>query len=106
MNQALAIHQKHNAVPLDHLLSPLITLGYEFPPSERRNAHDTGEGVIGFYDGKGDTIEEFKYISNYSSNTRLQMGLEISQFAFLNLIATPRPSSSGQNQILSETTGL
>ena len=65
LTRGMAAHQKHTSVPLDHLLSPLITLGYEFASEEKRPDGVHREGVIGFYDGKGESTSEFKYLLDY-----------------------------------------
>jgi hypothetical protein len=65
LTRGMAAHQKHMSVPLDHLLSPLITLGYEFSTTEQLAGGVPREGVIGFYDGRGDSTAEFKYLLDY-----------------------------------------
>ncbi len=65
LTRGMAAHQKHSSVPLDHLLSPLVTLGYEFSTAETLPTGVAREGVIGFYDGCGESKAEFKYLLDY-----------------------------------------
>jgi hypothetical protein len=64
LNRTMALHQHHNAAPLQALLSPLIVLCYEFPNDEKKSNAQT-RGIYAYYDGRGETIEEFKYLLSY-----------------------------------------
>jgi hypothetical protein len=65
LSRGMAAHQKHDSVPLDHLLSPLIILGYEFPDNVKPANGHAREGAIAYYDGDGGSTDEFKYVLDY-----------------------------------------
>jgi hypothetical protein len=78
LNRTMALHPKSNAAPLSILLSPLIVLSYVFskqdPENMAKDAHP--RGIVAYYDGPGETIDEFKYLLDYflstSSPTKLR----------------------------------
>ena len=64
LSRANAVHQHHKSATLQVLLSPLLVLCYEFP-SDKQPKNAARRGVYAYYDGKGDSINEFKYLINY-----------------------------------------
>lgn len=66
LNRTMALHPKSTAVPLAALLSPLIVLFYEFPADGPSPVAGVAQrGVVAFYDGIGETVDEFKYLLDY-----------------------------------------
>jgi hypothetical protein len=61
LNRSAALHQTSQSVGLPFLLGPLIVLGYDFSDKPRSQAR----GYCVYYDGAGETIEEFKYVFDY-----------------------------------------
>ncbi len=54
-----AVHPHSRALPLQHMLSPLIVFGYK-PTAKRPQG-----GVIAYSDGHGSSVDEFKYLLDY-----------------------------------------
>ena len=65
LNRTMALHNRSSAVPLSYLLGPLITMSYQFPSAGDNATPATGRGVVGYYDGPGESIDEFKYLIDY-----------------------------------------
>lgn len=65
LNRINALHQNHKTATLQTLLSPLIVLRYEFPDGEKSAEGAWRRGVYAYYDGKGESSDEFKYLINY-----------------------------------------
>jgi hypothetical protein len=59
LSRHMAIHQKHTSATLQTLLSPLIVIEYTIP----QELH--GNGYFAYYDGKGESVDEFKYLLDY-----------------------------------------
>ena len=60
LTRSMALHQQHSAATLPALLSPLIVMAYTIvEPSQVRN------GNFAYYDGKGESVDEFKYLFDY-----------------------------------------
>ena len=65
LNRTMALHTKSRSVPLPTLLSPLIVLSYEFPTEEKPANGAARAGVVAYYDGAGESVDEFKYLLDY-----------------------------------------
>lgn len=66
LNRTMALHPKSTAAPLAALLSPLIVLSYEFPTNGAAPATGAAQrGVVAYYDGVGESVDEFKYLLDY-----------------------------------------
>jgi len=61
LNRAAALHRESRSASLHALLGPLLVMGYDFP--EKPLAQRRGFYV--YYDGAGESVEEFKYLLDY-----------------------------------------
>ena len=65
LNRTAAFHQHHKVATLPALLSPLFVLSYEFPTGATKPPHASSRGIYVYYDGKGETVQEFQYLLGY-----------------------------------------
>ncbi len=77
LSRSAAVHKASPSAPLGALLSPLIVVGYEFPESAKAPTDASAgqwhrRGLYAYYDGPGESLDEFKYLLDYFFKYQLE----------------------------------